>query len=926
MQPVGRDQELKTLTEFVRRCPSGAGVHLLQGQAGIGKSTLLRHAEEVAHREGIRLLGARPTQAERALAFAALGDLIGEALVTVGDRLPAPQRRALRVALFLEDAGDGPPPEPRAVAAGLVSTLRAVAEPSPVLVTVDDVQWLDAASALALGFAMRRLPGHRVGVAVAQRVTGEPRLPLGLDRPVEGLPVEVQVLEPLDDTAIRTIVRSRVPLRLPRTVERRLESAVAGNPFYALELGRALAVSEDADPAVPLALPSALQGLVRDRLASLPAATRELLALVASMPQPTLGRLRAHEVSRDDLDAAVAAGVLVLDDDRLRFAHPLLASGAHDALSGQAQRDLRLRLGALTDDPEERAHHLAFAIPAPDAETAAALDLAAEQASRRGAIHAAADFHAQARRFTPAEDRSELRRRTAGEASCLRMTGDSPRARGLLKAALEDCPPGDERAALLYELGRVAMWGVDWRVGVELLEEALAAAGEEAIELRARIEHHLAMAVALVGEDLERVVRHARAAADLAERFGDRAMVAASLGLEAKGVALLAGEELPDIVDRCLALEPEAAALAPVERPSDYVAAIHCWHDDLAQGIAMFERLAEESLARGNETSLVWIHARMVPQLCAAGRWEEALSMAHRACALAEESGQAANRAMLLAAAAFVEAHYGNEQRTRELAHAAAELARTSGAPMAEQGAAAALGLLELSLGHFAAADRALAPFVLRARRTAVGEPGVLRFVPDAVEALLGQGRHEDAEELLGWYAARAGATGRVSALAAEARLRALLAMAHGQPCDGLAHAEESVRRQTGIAMPFDAARSLLVLGAVSRRARRKRAARDALEQARSAFEALGARLWAERAQAELDSIGGRTPSGDDLTAAERRVATLVAQGMRNRDVADTLFLSPKTVEFHLRNVFRKLDVRSRTELTRHLGAQQADR
>jgi DNA-binding CsgD family transcriptional regulator len=231
-----------------------------------------------------------------------------------------------------------------------------------------------------------------------------------------------------------------------------------------------------------------------------------------------------------------------------------------------------------------------------------------------------------------------------------------------------------------------------------------------------------------------------------------------------------------------------------------------------------------------------------------------------------------------------------------------------------------ALGLLELSLDRPAEAVQVLSPERERLLAAGVGEPGAVRFVPDEIEALLALGRVEDAAALLGWLEEHGRALNRASALAAAGRCGGLLAAARGEIDIALAAFEQALAAHELVPMPFEHARTLLALGSVQRRARKRSAARETLSHALATFEQLGAALWAEKTHAELARVAGRAPVGWGLTPTEHRVAELVAAGLTNREAAAQLFLTQKTVEFHLRNVYRKLGVRSRTELARSPG------
>ena len=273
----------------------------------------------------------------------------------------------------------------------------------------------------------------------------------------------------------------------------------------------------------------------------------------------------------------------------------------------------------------------------------------------------------------------------------------------------------------------------------------------------------------------------------------------------------------------------------------------------------------------------------------------------------------------MLGVIASIEAYRGDDARARLAAARALEVTRTSGVGRPDRLVRSALGMLELSLGDAQAAHRQLEPLVARTRAAAIGEPGAMRFVTDDVEALIGIGDLESADELLGWYEGCAQRLDRRSALASSARCRGLLASGRGDAEAAWALLADAIDRGADVALPLDRARTVMALGVVERRLQRKRAARETLEEALAAFEGVGARLWAQRVRDELQRIGGRRAESGELTAAERRVAELVGQGLSNREVASALFVSAKTVEFHLRNIFRKLGVRSRTELARRI-------
>src|SRR3954447_21586694 len=382
---IGRRDELLALESFLEAAPAGGRALLLEGEAGIGKTALWEEALERARARDIRVLRARPTQSEGQVAFAAVGDLLTPALGDVLQQLAPVQRRALEVALLLREP-DGVFPDTRALGVALLSAIRAIAEQGPVLIAVDDGQWLDASSAELLAFVLRRLDGDPV--AVLATVRGQPvAVPLELDRAFGSF--RRLAVEPLSVGAIHRMLWGRLGLALSRPVIVRVHGITGGNPFFALELGRALVEgsihTEDAD----VELPESLRAVVAQRLGALPSRVRETLTAVAALASPSVALLAALGGSCvDDIELAEQRGVVGFDGERIRFAHPLLAPACYEAMPLHRRRRLHERLAELDVDLEERARHLAIAAAGPDEKVAAALD-AAGGGARAGGRRAA---------------------------------------------------------------------------------------------------------------------------------------------------------------------------------------------------------------------------------------------------------------------------------------------------------------------------------------------------------------------------------------------------------------------------------------------------------------------------------------------------------------------------------------------------------
>jgi tetratricopeptide (TPR) repeat protein len=781
---VGRERELAEIAEFLEAIPAGAATLLIEGEPGIGKTTLWQAGVAGARERCWRVLESRPVESEAKLSFAALGDLLEEELEETLPRLPGPQGRALAIALLRREPR-GPRPEQRAVAVAVLGALRTLAEAGPVLLAVDDVQWLDTASARVLEFALRRLRCERVGVLLAWRVEGPAALPLGLDRGLFGGLRRMRA-GPLSLGAIHEVVLAGLGVAFGRPILRRIHETSGGNAFFALELARALQRQQGPiEPADRLPVPDQLHALVADRLAGLPERTREALLVAAAISQPALSMLAAAigEDAEGQLAPACEAKVVRVEGETITFAHPLLASAAYSQASPARRRDLHRRLAALVSDAEERARHLALSTEGPDEEVALSLDEAARSAFLRGATHAAVELSERARRLTPGNGLEEIRRWSAAEAEYRIQAGDSAGARDLLEDVLESCPSGPARAEVLSRLADTHFFGLDWRSAANLHRQALAEpGGSDAV--RARSELGLSLALAFLRASPPEMAAHARAAVRLAERLGDRALLGVAFANEAYSELLLGHGLQMALVERACALERWMEGVLIVMRPSSYLALMLAQVDDLKGALAGYEKLRRRALEHGDEFSLAIMLGRTGQFECLAGAWEEALDHIEAGEEVLLQAGQLSNHAFLLAVRALVEAHLGRVRSACQTGERALELAGRVDAVLVRSVAAWALGFLELSLGRPAGAHDYLGPLVAEARSASIQEPGEMRFVPDEIEALIGLGRLEEAETLLDWFEERGAALDRPSARAAAARSRGLIA-AEGADLDG---------------------------------------------------------------------------------------------------------------------------------------------
>jgi DNA-binding CsgD family transcriptional regulator len=912
--PVGRTEELAAIADFLEAGVPACAV-VIEGEPGIGKSTVWQAALDAAAGRGFRTVRARPAESETKLAFSSLADLLEGALEDVLDGLPPPQRRALDVALLIEDAG-GARPDRRAVSAGLLSVLRSLAAQEPLLVAIDDIQWLDPSSAAALEFVARRLGETPVALLLARRSSGRDDHP-GLEQALPEERLERIVLGPLGFVELNSVLQERLGTVIARPVLRRIHKLSAGNPFFALELARA---PEQIEPG--RGLPPTLDALLHGRIGALPEHCQHALLAAAAAFEPSADLIERVVGVSDALAPAEAARIVELDHGNVHFDHPLLASAAYEAADPAKRREVHGRLAELVGDPEECATHLAAAATGPDEAVATALEKAAARARGRGAPAAAAELSEQAAQLTPPANDTDRRRRAADAGHYHFESGDSRRALALLEEVVGQLPAGSERANALNRLARVRSYCDDLQVATDLFLQAAEEAGDDPLA-RARALEGAATQLFRQRRRLAEAVVHAKAAARLAREVGDGALLGEALGSQLLAEATLGRVEAPATLEEALGQQAAAASERILAQPKWTAAIARMWWDEPLVIRQMYEELIERGREIGDEGSLAYVFIMLGQADCLLGDFDQAIRDAEAAREIAEQAGQEMLVAYGLAVRALANAHRGLVAETREAAEVALALGRRTQGTPALQVATAALGLLELSLPRREEAAARLGPLVEFARAEKICEPGLTRYVVDHVEALTELGRLDDAGELLGWYEKNASRLGRPSALASSRRCRALLAAAAGDVEESLALFEEALAAHELAPFPFDRARTLLAYGAALRRAKRKADARATLQDAVAEFERLGAARFAERARSELERIGGRRPSAGGLTPTERQIAELVADGRSNKEVAAALFVTVKTVEANLSRIYAKLGIRSRTALAGRFAGQE---
>ena len=790
--------------------------------------------------------------------------------------LPEPQAAAIRTAL-LRQTGSGPT-DRRALSAGVLTLLRRRAAEQPTLIAVDDAHWVDADSDHVLAFALRRLVTEPVGALISRRPPpdGGPRT--DVDEAVARMPADSVALGPLPIEAIAEIVRERLGIELHGSNLREIHAQSGGNPFFALELARALDRGDERPTGVSIPVPRDLrEDLVRHRLAGLSPDAREVLLATAALARPTVALLRRllpdADVDAVIEDASESSFVRTHADGNIDFVHPLYRSAVYAGASRRTRHHLHAGIAEVVQGPEERARHLALAADAPDAAVAETIEAGGAAAGARGASASAAQLMSHAARLTPPHDEASLARRLRVAGEYRSRAGDAEAAIEDLRRSVDISEPGTPRASALASLASIEWELLRLADARRHFEEALAEPGIEP-DLEATIRGGLFWTVRDLGD-----VAGARLHADRTLELTGRPHAPSAIR---ETEAVMAGWVLRGIG------EPDAGA------PQAGLAG-----------------LLSSSVVRGDEGSRRWILAELADLDRRAGRWRLGLERAREAERLGAEIGLPSRNLGVLA---WLEAALGLEAESEEHGRRAADV-RSPYVPGRIRGLAAS-GMLDLAREDPVGAHRSLAVATELFFSAGIEDPEWEPFLPDAIEACLGVGDLSTAEGLIDRLEGHAEAFGRPGVVAAAAaRSRAQLISAKG----GHDEAEERIASWAADlgagASDYDLARTHLVRGTIRRRAGRKRDARASLDQARELFEGLGAPLWAQRASSEARRIGGRRPAGTDLTEAEQRVARLARAGRSNKEIADTLFMSVRTVEGHLSHVYAKLEIRSRTEL-----------
>jgi DNA-binding CsgD family transcriptional regulator len=877
-------------------------VLLLIGDPGIGKTALCGWALD--HAYGMRVVTACGVESEIGIPYAALAELCAGQFDYL-DYLPKPQARALEGVLARQPAGPG---DQFAVGAAVLSLLSAAAQEQSVLVLVDDAQWVDRSSTDALLFAARRLREEGVAVIVAARPSGF----------VTGTGLPTLIVQGLDRPAARAVLHAAHGV-LAAEVAQLLIDSTRGNPLALLEVPRLLSEVQLAGEQPidePLPLGSTLLRALLQRQSGLSDRTRRGLVVAAASRgervQPVIDALSVAGLGRRVLDSAEEAGVLAIEAERMKFRHPLLRSAVYHGATGPARRAAHAALAEVTGG-ETRVWHLAQATVGEDEAVAAMLERVGLDAHRRGAPAAAASALERAARLSkPGEKRAWRLTEAARDAH---LAGHSAGAMRLLDEALAVSRDPLARGNVQHLRGRILVLQGH-------ADSAYRVLTDEAQHLRdvepGRAAEMLADAAlaCIPSADIGAAVSVARAAYDLARPAGSAAQ-ASAMSVLASALALNGQRgEAVALLDRCLPLLRAADPLGDASALVANAAQSYNWVErgDLAS--RLLDQLISSARTAGTPTMLSYPLAFRADLNLRLGQWALATAQAQEAVELSEEMRQDSVTAMALCFLARLAASAGDERRCRGIVARSTSLVDEHRLDLGRPYLDSALGLLELGQGGIEPAIRHLESVRAFSEQHGLAEPNIVHWQADLVEAYARAGRTDAAHELLAALDRQAQDTGGRWALGTAARCRGLLTDDSPDDCFDVA-----VEHLQAVPAPFEIARTHLCRGERLRRAGRRTAARRALRLAIDRFDRLGAHAWTDRARVELRASGAnprRRHSGaghDQLTAHELQVALIVANGASNREAAAALFLSPKTIEFHLAHVYRKLGVRTRTQL-----------
>ena len=906
---TGRETEMASVTAFLDAHPVGSSALAVEGEAGIGKTTIVHAAVSHAASAGLRVFLARPARGEMELPYAGLGDL----LATVGEEalagLEGPQRAAIRAALRRE--GPGEEVDKHGLSRGVLELLRLEAASGRLLVAIDDAQWLDPPTVGALSFALRRIAAAPIRVLIATRTEGDTvaELPLGL---ADWRQVQRLEIRPLDATGLGAVLRLHLGEHLPRPRLEALARDSGGNPMLALELARW-------DPGQRAGHAAPTLARAREvRVRAVDEDARAALAVAAAALAPSPDLLLRAGVERAQLRAALATGIVRAEGERLAFVHPLLASVVYELLLPDERRDIHARLATASTDLVERGHHVSRSAVAPDEPAAEMLDHAAEQAGQLGDHAGAARFLLRAAELSVEPEGEAAQRRKLRAAAELDLAGDVGAAVALARALVCGLPAGAARAQARLLLASCSI-GPEMPTEAALVQANLGLDDAEG-DAGVQAELHLFIAETSAGSGLfEDAVAHARIAIELSERAGASATAVAALSELGLNECML-GHGVTQAARTAVA-RWDGKPVWPANSPLLTLAVVLTINTAFDEALELLRQELEHAERGGLEPVVVIARGVSSEAQLRAGGWAEALTNARLALEHARQASSRQNVIGASYAAAMIEALLGRHEEARAIASEAVAEADAAEDLWHRISHRAVLGLVALAEDDPGEAVDALTPAWQLMVESELGDLSILPVAQVLGEALVAIGCPDDglavAHEL---RACPAGERPWCRAMAS--RIEALVAAARGDHESARESIAAALEAHAELPEPFEYARALQISGRVERTARNWGAARAVLIEALERFDELGAAVWAERVAADLARLPGRRPADkNELTARERDVAGLVAAGLSNKEVAARLFVSVHTVEANLSKVYAKLGVRSRSELASRLAA-----
>lgn len=894
------------------RAGSG-GTLVIRGEAGSGKTAL---CNAVAERGAdVTVVRTRGVEAEATLPYAGLFDLTQPLQRHLGE-LPDTQAAVLRHVLGQADGGSSPPLR---IAAATLALLATAASERPLLVIVDDVQWVDAASVTALLFAFRRLGEEPVVAVVAGRETVGPEWSA-----VDTL--DDVVLGGLDVASATTLVAGLRACDVAHPVAAQLVAATGGNPLAIVEAAALLSPAQ-LSGTVPIAessLGTVGERLFAPRVLGLDEAGRRALFLCAATPEGTsrtvLAGLRDLGDGEEALISVEEAGLITLSSGRCSLVHPLVRPAAMASLDPAERRRLHAALARACTSPDERVWHLAAAAVGPDEAVAVGLAEVATRAEQRGGLDEAARAWDRAAELTAVDD--ERAGRVLGSARCRHLAGRFDDAMPRLDEALACAIAPSLRAEIQQLRGHILLWrGQPAAAHAVLMAEARRLIGID--PFRAAVLALQGVVGSLQATRLVEAEQGAALAAEITAATGGPLADGAAaihgftrllLGDAGGEDAILAARGFLDVIEPLIPQLPMTLVM------TSFLGVMFLVVEDVAASRDTLTRTIDHARTLGAVAALPLPLNHLAALELRTGHWLAAAACADEAFDLATETGQASHQLQALVTLGMVEAHRGSGDAGRSHLERAVELASRHGVTSLYAEARTALGLLDLSSGDAAAALAHLVEVDEGAVACGLACPSMIRYLPELVEAALGADDRKLAVSAAQRLEQQASDGRSHWAKAVAERSLALVA----QPDDAPLHFERAMKHHAAVDMPFDEARTRLLFGEWLRRRGQRSEARAQLRPAAAVFERLGAAPWAARAREELRATGERVrrvkvSATAALTPQELRIALAVAEGSTNREAGAALFLSPKTVENHLGRIYAKLGVRSRTELAHAL-------